>query len=1009
MANSNSVSVRAMTAFDPALAQNNIAMEPGRSIAAIVAAALPGAGDGVLDRARVWLVTSMGKTLLSDRGRWARIFPKAGVQVLILLVPGNGNLLRSALTIAVTIGAVALGQAWAAPAITSWAGSLGLSGFAASAIGSIGGALVTAGALFLGTAAINLLIPPAVAGGTSQDAEKPNFAISGWQNSASPDGVVPTILGRHRVAPKFAAPAWSEIVGDQQYVRALFVVGYGPLELSDLRLKDTPLGNFSDINVEIRQGFAGDTPLSLYPNQVIEDGLGVELRRDRIRDSAGNVVGGGPETPVRRLTASDATEVCAIFNFPSGLIGYSDTDGAVQSRSVAIRIRQRPAAGGVWSLVGDLTFTNNKREGFYRSYRWALPVRGRWEIEITRVTDEATVSNVADRSVWLALQSFRPEYPLNFDKPLAVVAMRVRATYQLNSQLDTFNLIATRIAPDFDHVSGTWMQRTTRNPASLFRYVLQGPENVFAEGAEALDLNWFEDFHDFCRLKGLKYDRIHDFEASVWDVATDVCRAGRASPRHDGLKWSGVIDRPQEIVVDHINDQNSRDFEWRRGYFEPPHALRVSFLDETGDYQQRERIIRWPGYTGDITVTEQLSLPGKTDPREIWIEARRRQYETIYRPDRFSTAQDGAIRVATRGDLVKSSFSTLSRLLAAHRATAVRGQYVTLDGYIEMDAGKAYAVRFLHQLGEGDAAEFVSVLRSVVTVPGETDSLALVGDGAVPGVGTVLHFGVMGEESLDLVVAGTEAGEQMSTVLTLLAAAPIIDQLTDAEVPPPWDGRVGSDAGADIAVPAVPRVTSTLTHRTGGVEDGLTIILEPGAGSSAIVGSFTVRHRKAGTSVWTIFTLPASDGGVDLLGYAAGNDVEFEVLATSRSGYPSPYSATITGHVAEPVATPAAPPPLEDLEGDVVGDEVHLSWRTPNSPLFYASRIWRVETGGVFAAAVDVTGAYLGGPNAAYAIVNVPGPGIWDYYGVAENAVGRVSLSLGPLTVAVPAPEPEGE
>ena len=65
-----------------------------------------------------------------------------------------------------------------------------------------------------------------------------------------------------------------------------------------------------------------------------------------------------------------------------------------------------------------------------------------------------------------------------------------------------------------------------------------------------------------------------------------------------------------------------------------------------------ERLIPWPGYTGEISITERLSLPGKVHADDVWRAARRRQLEVLHRPDRYQITQSGAVRTVTRGDLV---------------------------------------------------------------------------------------------------------------------------------------------------------------------------------------------------------------------------------------------------------------------------------------------------------------------------------------------------------------------
>ena len=93
------------------------------------------------------------------------------------------------------------------------------------------------------------------------------------------------------------------------------------------------------------------------------------------------------------------------------------------------------------------------------------------------LTDETTDASVQQRTQWAALQTIRPEYPLAYPRPLALIALRIRATHQLSGQLDTISALVTRICPDWDTATATWITRATSNPASLYRHVLQMPAN----------------------------------------------------------------------------------------------------------------------------------------------------------------------------------------------------------------------------------------------------------------------------------------------------------------------------------------------------------------------------------------------------------------------------------------------------------------------------------------------------------------------------------------------------
>ena len=243
---------------------------------------------------------------------------------------------------------------------------------------------------------------------------------------------------------------------------------------------------------------------------------------------------------------------------------------------------------------------------------------------------------------------------------------------------------------------------------------------------------------------GLKYDRVHDAGEGLGDK------------RHDGLRWGVVIDRPETMVVDHINPRNSEQFDWSREYFTPPDALRIRFLDETNSYEEAERVVPWPGHDGPIVLTESIDLPGMTDPDEIYIEARRRMYELQHRPDNFSAIQSGAARVVTRGDLVMGSFDVLSRTLMAARVKSTRGNLIEIDELVSIPEG--YGVRY-RVFVDADDMIGTSVVRAVRAHDVESSALLLVGAGTAPQDGEMLHIGPIETTSLALRVRGVEAGE----------------------------------------------------------------------------------------------------------------------------------------------------------------------------------------------------------------------------------------------------------
>ena len=263
------------------------------------------------------------------------------------------------------------------------------------------------------------------------------------------------------------------------------------------------------------------------------------------------------------LSAKDLTvvegdaRIADILAWPAGLVSF-DKKRRKGSQTVLVRIEQPLLPSGTWSTVTTLNISARKAEGFYRQHTWSLPSRGRWELRLTMLTDENDGAQTQQRTQWVALQTIRPEYPLAYPRPLALVAVRIWATYQLNGQLDSVSALVSRVCPDRDFATLDWITRATSNPTALYRHVLQMPANPKAVADAGIDLDALQDWHDFCRTRGLHYSRVTEtVGTTLREVLTEIAAAGRATPRHDGTRWGGVIDRPSALVVDHINPRNA--------------------------------------------------------------------------------------------------------------------------------------------------------------------------------------------------------------------------------------------------------------------------------------------------------------------------------------------------------------------------------------------------------------------------------------------------------------------
>ncbi|TVQ82103.1 MAG: hypothetical protein EA357_10640 [Micavibrio sp.] len=265
------------------------------------------------------------------REKWHLIRPKAGAMLYITAVPAGGgggkNPLRTVLSLAVLASTSFLGTALSATAFGQ-----------ASFLGISGGRLMTGALSFAGRLAMNALAPPPRPRAQAGVKTAPTLFIQGAQNRLEPFGKVPQPLGKIRMVPPMGAHPFTETFGDDQYLRLLFVWGYGPLEIGDLKIGETPLQEFKEVEIEHCFGAEGEAPPALYGNTVIQTDLQAVLRQE-----------GGYHI---RTTESDADEISVDMTFPRGLAHFGG-NGARHPRSVKVEVQFAPAGTEEWSAGAE--------------------------------------------------------------------------------------------------------------------------------------------------------------------------------------------------------------------------------------------------------------------------------------------------------------------------------------------------------------------------------------------------------------------------------------------------------------------------------------------------------------------------------------------------------------------------------------------------------------------------------------------------------------------------------
>lgn len=352
----------------------------------------------------------------------------------------------------------------------------------------------------------------------------------------------------------------------------------------------------------------------------------------------------------------------------------------------------------------------------------------------------------------------------------ARTAIRIKATDQLNGTVDAINALVTTICPDWDSLSSTWVNRTTNNPASLMRYVLQHPANAQrvsdAELNSRIDISQLQYWHAYCDNKGFTYNNVLSSAKSILDVLRDICAAGRASPALVDGKWTVIIDEPKTNVIQHFSTHNSWGFQGSKPLVKIPDAFKVVYISEKANYVQDEFYVYNIGQSKETAnVFEELQLPGVTNSEAAFMHARWHLAQLLLRPETYNLNVDMEYLVCNRGDLVRVQHDVPQWGVGTARIKDyISTTTLTLDNDIPLVANTNYTIRIRTATGQSITRSLsnitssgyynqISVTQPLSEIEGAADNLVLIG--------------ILNKESQECIVLSVEPTTNGSARLTL--------------------------------------------------------------------------------------------------------------------------------------------------------------------------------------------------------------------------------------------------
>lgn len=662
---------------------------------------------------------------------------------------------------------------------------------------------------------------------------------------------------------------------------------------------------------------------------------------------------------------------------------YYDTDEWGYPRSSTTYTNwQATVKGGSVNVPssGKATIRAAVQKQVVRNYiQSGLPLKS-YDVRIRRTTADTNDSYIIDECQWATMRAIIDKPAFETPVPICVSELRIRASEQLSGYVSDFSGLCWSKIPDWTPqttkkvngktvtVPGHWNTwRTTSNPASILRYLLTSKHSLIKPfPASRLDNDAIVKLWNWCRKNDYRFDFIADSEENLWSRLIQVLSPAMAGPTTDvdGL-WGAIIDSPDKTIRQLFTPRNSWGMSIQRGFAKLPDALRVKFVDETDDWQQKEGFVYNDGFNKDgsggkkkANDVVEWAFEGVTNWNRMYKLARYHLAQMLHRQMTVTINTDWEWLAVHRGDLVGLSSDVLMNTFGTARV--MRKAYAT-SGKVD-DAGNAFIYEDdIKYIDKDTAIELFGPSESVpsgaklvgieiddtvyYTSPkparygiavrsgtgkvniieirpeyGEENSiLYFANPGSVktaPAFGDLISVSLLGEEYEEYLVSSVTPGDNMSAQLTLIPyktkeiMAAANSKIPAYEAPVVLDMVKGA---ADIPAPVITSVVS---------DERVAMLSASGAVTICIGVAFKLSPTKENTSGWMVH-INATNVSTNAVATGSTTINETYVVAQNvkegqsyyvkirisdpTTGRYSPWSGIVTHKVTGLVAPPPAP------------------------------------------------------------------------------------------------------
>lgn len=913
----------------------------------------------LIESGREWMLDEKCPVYITLESDWGVVeltqsecyttYPAEGETVGVKAIPSGGGGGGKSPIIGIVIAVVALVVAYFVPALAPMMFRIAF----AAALGSVSSMLAGAPNL------------PSQSGVSDNSATSAIYSITGTQNKVNKFGPVPTMIGgKTRVWPTLAAEPYTEVAGEDQYLRQRFAI-LGPVKMTDFKIGETDINDYDGVELEYVEGWDGDITPTLYAD-------GNDIHEETVQATLIQADGW-----VTRTTQNETKEISFDINLAQ-LFQIEGSEYIATSVTFDVSYREDGTSGnwlapsiGAGSVVstGDGEATRITIDGYYtnaRLFNYIFNVdEGQYDVRWRRITeDHDEDTKIYDAISVYVLRSISEHPGIDTTKlpPMAIIDLRIKASGQLSGVVDQFNFIGEAYLPVWNGSSINY--ELSSNPAWAYLNVLYGNANKRKiTSIDRFDMDGLLSWANTCDANDWSVNGIMDTSNTVFQAMATIASVGRASPSMVNNKYGVAVDWEKDTVVQVFTPRNSWGFEATKTWPDEQHAIRATFYDEESGYELSEGTVYFDGYDeNNATLFYDQELQYVTQWEQVWKHCRYQIADRTLRPEIYSFNVDVENLRCTRGDRIRIVHDVMIVGLGQARIKSVTTdgsgnvETATIDSLWTIDTTTDYAINIQRLNG--------SVYEGFMSNPateGDYNEITFspaIPSSVAPSGGELIAFGEADTGvGLDLIIHEIQPGADLTARLVCQDYAPGIQEAASGEIPPynpqityGRDSRNGRPNAPTISV--VSDESVIIVANDGTLVTRAVISVEP-SDSPIPITSIIAQYRRSGSDLWdSAGTYPPDTNSVSIDNLPDGVDYDFRVQASTEVGSTSEWSEVLNHTI---VGKTSLPP---DVSGALLNGDL-LEWTYPNRPVDFAGFRLRYAISGTqyaWSTATPVTG-----------------------------------------------------